>query len=415
MYIGCDGGVFKSTNLGVSWQPMNRNYDVTQYYSIAFGPYTSTNGEGILGGTQDNGSPYMNGNVWGDNTYPYDAVDLGGGDGGQCAISFINPNAYYVSADFNSLLRSVNLNGLGSPSNAYTGTKGLNKGANIDSMEALGQGCFVNPLAIYENSYDTKTLDSMLFIANKVYSAGDTVYPISNNGNVSFPYITNRALNTGDTLKVQNRIVSKIATGFNGNVWLMMQAIDFQDATVWMPIGSGQSQPNAFSGVVHCMAFSPDGDALFVGTESGQFFRFSNLDSIVDSSYITGAVYSVPTGTHSAIINPKCRVKSTNLSSLIPGLGSADILSVSVDPNNGNNVIVTTGSYTNNTHVYFSNNALGASPTFHSAQGNLPYMPVYGSVMDISTGYSKSSGTCNRTWNLFYIGCNSSYSFMDSR
>jgi hypothetical protein len=387
MYIGCDGGIYKSTNLGSVWEPENRNYDVTQFNSICFAPYVNVaNGEGIMGGTQDNGTPYMSGTQF----FYQDAVEVSGGDGGQCAISSINPNAYYASADFNSMSRSVNLSGYGTPADAYTSTKGLNKGANIDSMSALGTGCFYNPMAIYENPYDTTTLDSMLWVSDKTYNIGDTIYPISANGNTPFPYIINKSVLKGDSLTIQNRVVSKIATGFSGTVWLMMQGIDFQDPTVWMPIGSSLSQPDAFIGgsaaqAVHCLEFSPDGDALFVGTESGDFFRFSNLDSIVDSSFVTGGVYSVPTGTHNAVANPKCRVISTNLSSTLPGLGSSDILSIAVDPKNGNNVIVTTGSYSGGTHVYFSNNALAAkgTVTFKSAQGNLPEMPVYASVMHV--------------------------------
>ncbi|HSY77484.1 MAG TPA: hypothetical protein VK890_11535, partial [Bacteroidia bacterium] len=156
VYSGSDGGVYKSTNGGKSFADMDRNYNVTQFYAIAFAPYVTKSGEGVMGGTQDNGTPYMGG---ASSFYPKDAVDLSGGDGGQCAISSINPNAYYVSADFNSLMRSANLGATGSPGNAYTNTKGLNKGADIDSVQALGTGCFVDPIALYENSYDTTTLD----------------------------------------------------------------------------------------------------------------------------------------------------------------------------------------------------------------------------------------------------------------
>ncbi len=382
MFIGCDGGIYKSTDGSKSWQAINRNYDVTQMYAVAFSPYVNKNGEGVIGGTQDNGTPYVSGTQF----YYKDAVELGGGDGGQSAISSINPNAYYVSSDANSLLRSVNLSGYGNPSNAYSGNEGLNKGANIDSVAGLGSGCFVDPIALWENAYDTKTLDSLLWVADKSYTVGDTVYPISPNGNIAFPYVINKSVVKGDSVLVQNRVVSKIATAFSASngVWMMMQAIDFQDPEVWMPIGGPLSQPDAFSGSnpVHCMVWSPNGDALFVGTESGQFFRFSNLDSIVDTAYTTGALYSVPNGGH-AVANPRTRVISTNLSTPL-GVGGADILSIAVDPKNGNNVIVTTGSYTGGTHVYFSNNALASSGvTFKSAQGNLPEMPVYGSVMDV--------------------------------
>jgi hypothetical protein len=374
VFIGCDGGLYKSTDNGQNWTSSNRNYNVTQFYAIACSPFVSAQGEGIIGGTQDNGTPYIEGNLY----YNRDAVELDGGDGSQSAISGINPNAYYATSDYDMLARSVNLLGYGSPGNAYT--------SSIDSVEGRHTGCFVEPIALYENGYDTRTLDSMIWIADKSYAAGDTIVPVSPNGNVVFPYVINRSVAAGDTVKVQNRITSKIATGFaaSDGVWIMMQAIDFADPAIWMPIGGPLSKPNAFSGndPVHCLAWSPDGDALFAGTEGGQFFRFSNLDSIIDTSMRTGALWTVKPG-QKPVTNPYTRVKSTSLTSAL-GIGGADILSISVDPSNGNNVIVTIGGYTGGTHVYFSSNALASSGViFKSAQGNLPEMPVYGSVMHI--------------------------------
>ena len=374
IFIGCDGGLYRSGDGGSSWTSQNRNYNVTQMYAVACAPWVTKQGEGVIGGTQDNGTPYISGTQF----FNRDAVDLGGGDGGQSAISAINPNAYYVSSDFNSLLRSANLSGYGTPANAYSHT--------IDSVSALQSGCFVDPIALYENQYDLKTLDSLLWVADRTYAVGDTAYPISPNGNVEFPYIVTKPLVAGDSVKMQNRVVSKIATAFSpsNGVWIMMQAIDFADADIWMPIGGPLSKPSAFTGndAVHCLSWSPDGDALFVGTEGGQFYRFSNLDSIIDTSARTGALWTIKPGQKS-VANPYCRVVSTSLTSAL-GVGGADILSIAVDPNNGNNVIVTTGSYTGGTHVYFSSNALATSGvTFKGVQGNLPEMPVYGSVMDI--------------------------------
>lgn len=382
VYIGCDGGIYKSYDEAKTFQPENRNYDVTQFYAIACSPYVAANGEGIIGGTQDNGTPYMSGTQY----YYQDAVDITGGDGGQCVISSLNPNVYYASEDDNTLLRSAALSTLGIASSAYTNLIGLGLGANIDSIYQLASGNFVDPVALYENSYDLNTLDSLIWISDKSYAAGDTVYPVSPNGNVAFPYITNKSLVQGDTLKVQNRVVSKLATGFSASngVWIMMQAADFADPVVWMPIGGPDSKPNAFTGAndaVHCLAWSANGDALFVGTDGGQLYRFSNLDSIIDSSYTTGALYSMARNNKTPVVNTKTRVISTKLT--LPGNGGIDILSIATDPKDPNKVVVTTGNYGSNTHVFYSGNAASAAPTFASAQGTLPDMPVYGSVIDV--------------------------------
>ncbi|HTA84110.1 MAG TPA: T9SS type A sorting domain-containing protein [Bacteroidia bacterium] len=377
MYIGCDGGVYKSTDGAQSFQQYDNGYNVTEFYSIAIPADTYYN-EGVLAGSQDNGTIYIPGSSWDfqyGHTFDYS-------DGGQCAISSLNANICYSTAPSgNILFRSDGLTSLITPTGGYNTTSGFNKGANIDSVANLGSGCYVTPLALYENPYDTTTLDSLNWIADKAYNAGDTIFPVSPNGNMDFQYVLSKAVAKNAIVKLQNRVISKIATAFSANngVWMMMQAADFNDQMVWMPIGGPLSLPDAFKGTdpVHCMAWSPNGDALFVGTEGGQLFRFSNLDSIIDNVYTTGALFSQPGGA-----NHLTRVKSKSLTSAI-NLAGADILSISVDPKNGNHMVVTVGGYTGGTHVYYCSNALSTNPGFVSAQGNLPEMPVYGSIIDI--------------------------------
>ncbi len=60
------------------------------------------------------------------------------------------------------------------------------------------------------------------------------------------------------------------------------------------------------------------------------------------------------------------------------------ITSINVDPQDPNNVIVTLGNYGNNNNVLFSENALDQFPEFTSKQGNLPPMPVYSSIIEMS-------------------------------
>ena len=62
------------------------------------------------------------------------------------------------------------------------------------------------------------------------------------------------------------------------------------------------------------------------------------------------------------------------------------ITSVAVDPNDANKVVLTLGNYGNTTYVMYSNNALADEPTFTVKQGNLPLMPVYSSVIEMTTG-----------------------------
>ena len=62
------------------------------------------------------------------------------------------------------------------------------------------------------------------------------------------------------------------------------------------------------------------------------------------------------------------------------------VTSVAVDPRDANKIIVTLGNYGNDTYVLYSNNALSDEPTLVSKQANLPKMPVYSSVIEMTTG-----------------------------
>lgn len=81
VYLGTDGGVYKSTNSGASFQHLNTaEFSATQFMGISVHP---TNANFTVGGTQDNGTNFFDatGGSW---------VRIDGGDGGY---SIIDSNA----------------------------------------------------------------------------------------------------------------------------------------------------------------------------------------------------------------------------------------------------------------------------------------------------------------------------------
>lgn len=97
--IATDGGLFRTTDGGGSFTQRNPNYNVTQFYSVAFHPTTANY---FLGGTQDNGTQRFN--AAGINS----TTEVTSGDGGFCFIDQTDPtrqiasyikNAYFVSSD----------------------------------------------------------------------------------------------------------------------------------------------------------------------------------------------------------------------------------------------------------------------------------------------------------------------------
>jgi photosystem II stability/assembly factor-like uncharacterized protein len=86
LLVGNDGGVFRSRDRGGSWESLNPGLGITEFEFLAQHP-TSTSW--ILGGTQDNGTLRHKGNgEW---------EHVADGDGGDCGIDEVRPDACYHS------------------------------------------------------------------------------------------------------------------------------------------------------------------------------------------------------------------------------------------------------------------------------------------------------------------------------
>jgi hypothetical protein len=88
LIAGNDGGVWSTSNGGASWTNHNTNLAITQFYTGSLHP---TDGNFVLGGTQDNGdAKWTGGDEW---------QLLGGGDGFESAISSTQPNIHWATLD----------------------------------------------------------------------------------------------------------------------------------------------------------------------------------------------------------------------------------------------------------------------------------------------------------------------------
>jgi photosystem II stability/assembly factor-like uncharacterized protein len=85
VYVGNDGGIYKSTSSGTEWTTLNTNLALTQFYAgVSLHPWDPVVS---LGGTQDNGTLESYGSL--------EYNHLIGGDGGFTAIDFLNPIVRY--------------------------------------------------------------------------------------------------------------------------------------------------------------------------------------------------------------------------------------------------------------------------------------------------------------------------------
>lgn len=97
LWIGSDGGVWRSTNSGYSYQSRNYALQTMQFYAINQSVTLPTR---ALGGTQDNGTyMYNNSPNW---------TSILGGDGFFCEVDYTNPNTLYAELYYGDHRKSTN-------------------------------------------------------------------------------------------------------------------------------------------------------------------------------------------------------------------------------------------------------------------------------------------------------------------
>lgn len=353
LYIGTDGGIFRSATGGDSYLGMNKKYNVTQFYTVGF------SGDGrVIGGTQDNGTQYCNPVGY----QPKNFTEVKGGDGGYCEISTLRPEVYFGTTYYGQLGRSEK------PGefivDEFFDTKFL---AEHTSVGSPSEAAFVTPILLWESYNDSLSADSVVFRADRNYTAGEVVHARSKMNNRDLVCTLPRPLLKDCTILVQDKFQAVLAIGMNGLVWITRKPLNFSYSQApWFPIN-----PKSMNvGMIYAMAFSKDGNYIFY-TDGYFLYRSSNLN------------YS-RTPEQMDATKATCNIKSEAVSSF-----NGVITSISVDPNNPGNVIVTIGGYNDSGgKVYYSTNATAtASSVTFTAKDNFLF-PVYASLI-LQSDYKK--------------------------
>jgi len=428
-FVVNDGGLFKTSDNGFSYVSLVKEFNTVQYYGIAVGEDRT-----LMGGAQDNGSTLNDGSG---NTSK-SVMEILGGDGGQCALSWLDGEVYFGFVN-GSLPRTEN------------GAESWD-GNWFDSR--MGAGAWNGPFALYENESDLNSADSVIFVAIpsakslgfgsgqvdsfynvlgrpqesadfvtnsfRIFAGGDTIVSDSQ-GNLSgaghgffndvtgefsvvfdknpvaeiivvclvnysagsklvlnskinelpFMHTVSTPIGALDSVKIQDPVQATYVVGLIGGVWMTRQPLDFSSPPEWWKIANLPNQrPSSID-------ISDDGDVVYVGTSFGRVYTISNLNNARD---IQSA--DVELGTPVTIINSKTIANGRF------------ITSVAADPNDPNKVVATAGNYGNQTYVYYSTNALSATPSYLGKQGlGLPKAPVYASVIDKGDGKKVILGT----------------------
>ncbi len=366
MFVVTDGGVFRTNNAlseAPAFKYLNRNYNVTQYYGMA----AAITGE-VIGGTQDNGTHYID----------YNGISLkqgavvGYGDGGYCAISKLNPDVIILESQYAAIRRSSN-----------------------------GGDDFENPGAMYDQHIDCDF---------NAAQGGCNPDGIPDPGETAVPFITKYKLweDLDDSLHLFYMGTRKF--------WVAKHVLFLNsNSPIWFQLD------DLVGNTVTAMSFSKDGNVVYYGTSNGRVSRIVGMrDAILD--YEDPATWNATMDTTKDTMDFALPYDSidvivdTTYDSIwhVANAGiyieknvfnaGGYVSSISVDQNDASRVVVTTAGYTPGAHVYLATNAADTSqaPNFASIQGNvttgLPAMPVYSSVIDIADGNRIILGTELGIW-----------------
>jgi hypothetical protein len=410
LYVGNDGGIGISNNKGQSWFPANRGYNVTQFYGIAFDA-----GGRVMGGTQDNGTLY---NDFSLSTY-HEFLQVNGGDGFECEISFFNPSVMFSSIYYNTISRSGD-----------RGVNWTNFSPNLPgTYDPPGtDGSPNHPFhteLFFAEYFDPNSEDSVTFIPKKNYAAGamlripslasgdtittsaptalyfdDTLYYdpslTVNNVNFGINNATGETVEMGtdtvifnvswDTLRIADPYQSWFLVYVNANggeLWATRNAARFSVTNPgWLCIAKGIGG-GTFNSVD--VEFSRDLNNCYISSGNG-VWRLNGLGSIYTSDpdfaskagYVTqGATTTAPTGT--------TLTKITNTS----------YEGIAVNPNNANDLVCFAGFNGTNKRT---NNATAANPTFTNLGAIVSGIATYDGIIDRNDPDILVVGTSNGAW-----------------
>ena len=364
-YVATDGGIFQANAVTgtdyLAFTNCNRGYVTTRALGVAY----SGTAARVVAGLLDHGPVLIEANEDYNNLhmshgaplYPSNDASVAGAfdesyHGGRVAISSIKPDAMFISTVDGAMKR--------------TETDGVDYDISNFSTSFSYSG-FNMPFGLWESFNDPNSVATVWLYAKQDYEAGDLVQCYSTNGDYPFTTRLDHALPDGDSIEVQDPVMSKLFVASNNTLSMTLQPIQFNTSPTFYTISK---KAQGFDGNPQCMAISEDGDVLFAGMRNGKFARVTNLRAAVDAStaYPDSANFAPVTTAITLPISGQC------------------VTSVAIDAQDHNKVVVTLGNYGNDQYVLYSDNALADEPTFTVKQGNLPKMPVYSSVYEMSTG-----------------------------
>ena len=372
-YVGTDGGIYKATGRFI-FSNCNRNYTTTRMFSVA----PSGKDTRVMAGGLDHGTVYIPGNAdgnslgmgyWinpsGDNMGAFSE----GSHAGSCAFSTLNSNTIFVTYRYKNPSGSNASDHMPWVSRSQTMGEDWVSTNFTSALSMATNSSYRIPVLLFEN-YNNQLNPETAWYHNLTghRQPAETVVQVMSNNNYPFNYTLETSLAAGDSIEVHDPITSYFFIASTDGFYMTRTPLQFDLEAAWYKVAD--KSHSGFKGAPLCMDISADGDNMFVGFKDGKLLRISGLNGVVDShtGTVTDDLYAATVTKITLPISSQC------------------VTSVSVDPRDNNKVLVTCGNYGNEDYVFYSTDAMSEEPTFVSKQNDLPKMPVYSSVIDMTTG-----------------------------
>lgn len=238
VYAGTDGGVFQSTDHGISWAGRNGGMVTTQFYNGLANGFASS--DLALGGLQDNGTvKYLGTNSW---------SKVFGGDGGWCGISSANDNILYEEYVYLNMYKSTD--GGDSWNEIHSGNSAISN--------------FIAPFVVCEST--PSTLYAGTLAVHKSTNAGGTWFYPGGGSNFNGTPVNTIGVSFTDANHVLASTGSSLATA------IFELRLTTNGGTVWTNVTG--ALPNRY---LTDISFDPQGDAnawiAFSGYGASHVFR----------------------------------------------------------------------------------------------------------------------------------------------
>jgi len=293
LLIGCDGGVYRTTNGGSSYSDISSNLQIGQQYRLGI---SALNSNLILTGWQDNGTNRKSGN---------NHARVIGGDGMECAIDPTSNSVMYGELYYGNILKSTNggnsfsstiANSDGSagtvheqgawvtpfllgsnPQHIFVGKtrvyRSTNGGTSFTALGAMGSGR-INALAVAPSNN------------NVIYASKGATFYRSSDGN-AFTTVSGMPGQSITYIAVHPSNPDKIWVTFSGFSGSNKVYHSTNGGSTW--VNQTGNLPNL---PVNCVVYcSGTNDGVYVGTDAGVFYRDADLGNWIP--YMNGLPHVV--------------------------------------------------------------------------------------------------------------------------